>query len=321
MSKKVTKLIYGCAPLGVYDMGKIILSDVMTTVEEAFDLGITSFDCADIYGLGAAERNLSKALGSKIKKAHIITKYGISWRQKSSDNRVDTFRNCSKEYMVKALDASLKRLGCEQIDTYFVHWPDGKTSLSEITDSLEAVKKSGKICSYGFSNFPIKTIKNSIIKEETAPSWFQAEYSLLCDDKDLEDLQNLKKQGIGIMGYGGLAQGYLSGKFKIPPKFETNDRRIRMKHFKPNFFLKNKYFLNILENIAKEEGLTMSQTAISWCIQSGNIDSIIVGIKNHRQLIELINLENKQISEHNFIKLNNARLSLIKKTFKDHTSH
>lgn len=312
MKNKITKIIFGCAPLGIFDMGEMLLSETMEAVEKAFDSGITTFDCADIYGLGEAEINLAKALGPKIRNAHIITKFGVAWNKGSFVDRIKTYRDCSKKHMNNALDNSLKRLGCEQIGTYFVHWPDGKTTLSEISDNLEEVKKMGKIGSYGFSNFPSYQIIEALEKGESSPTWIQTECNLLSNENNLKDLQKLKKYGIKIMGYGTLAQGYLSGKFTDPPKFKKNDRRFRMSHFQPKIFLNNKSFLRVLQDVANEEGLTMSQTAVAWCIGNKYVDSVIIGIKKYSQLKEFIFNNDVKILETNMKKLNNARSMLRK---------
>ena len=286
MAPPVSKSIFGAANLGVFDMGEMSLTETMRAASEAMDLGINTFDCADIYGLGAAEENLAAALGNQIKSAHIISKYGVAWGSRNYSSRVRTYRDCSPAYLQQALDASLQRLGCEKIDTYFVHWPDNVTPLAEISGALEAAKKSGKIGEYGFSNFPVSTIRVAIERGEASPAWIQAECNLLSSDAHLSDLRGLRDSGVSIMVYGTLAQGYLTGKFNEPPNFLESDRRARMQHFNPDFFMKNISILKVLEKISKATNLSMGQVATAWCLESGLADAAIVGIKSRKQLQE-----------------------------------
>lgn len=286
MAHKISKSIFGAANLGVFDMGKMSLAETMRAASQAIDLGINTFDCADIYGLGAGEENLAAALGSQIQSAHIISKFGVAWNAQNSLPRVQTYRDCSPKYLKQALDASLRRLGCEKIDTYFVHWPDNVTPLEEIGRALEAVKKAGKIGEYGFSNFPVSEIKFAIEQGEISPAWVQAECNLLSSDSHLSDLKNLRSNGIGVMVYGTLAQGYLTGKFNEPPKFLANDRRNRMQHFKSDLFMKNISILEVLKKVAKATNLSMGQVATTWCLENGLADAAIIGIKSCKQLHE-----------------------------------
>ena len=321
MVQRISQTIFGCAPLGVFDMGELELSETMLSAEKAFECGITTFDCADIYGLGAAEENLALALGSKIQSAHIISKFGVCWEPDTSGRRLKTYRDCSSKHMEKALNASLRRLGREQIDTYFVHWPDGKTSLSEIADAMERAKKAGKIGEYGFSNFPASEIVLAVERGDAAPAWVQVECNLLSTDKELEDLRLLRKYDVGVMAYGTLAQGYLTGKFKQIPVFGKNDRRARMPHFQAENFLENQEFIFRLKSVSDELGLSMGQTATAWCLESGLADAVIIGIKTVPQLLDIVKNLDNQLLGSKIIKLNEARLHLKTSCPKPATLH
>ena len=320
MSKIVSKAIFGCAKLGLVDMGNVCLSEVKRAASKAIEYGVTTFDCADIYGLGAAEKNLTDALGKKIKDVHIISKFGIGWRTRHNA-RARTYRDISPDYMRVALDASLKRLKVEKIDTYFIHWPDGQVPIKEISGALEAEKKAGKIGAYGFSNFANDEVFRAVIDGDASPTWVQTHCSLLSEQNHMIQLKQLREIGIKVMVYGTLAQGYLTGKFAYPPVFSGNDRRARLSHFSPENFKRNARLLEILGEISDQLNLSKAQIATAWCIENGLADSAIVGIKSEMQLSEAAHACNGPHLGIYLNTLNAIQKSLIKDGTNDYTQH
>ena len=148
-----SRLTIGCEPLGGNDWGKYDVGEVRKTISMAIDYGITSFDTADVYGLGKSEEELSKALGEDRHKAFIISKVGVRWEKNVKSQRSKTFKDSSPEYIRTALENSLRRLRVEAIPLYMVHWPDKKSSNNNVMECLESLKVSGKILNYGISNF------------------------------------------------------------------------------------------------------------------------------------------------------------------------
>lgn len=291
-SSQISKLAFGCEPLGGTDWGTVNIKEIHRAIQYAFDCGISAFDVADVYGLGKAELELSKALGSKIREAFIITKYGVRWENKNLGERAKTYIDNSPEYMIKALESSLKRLNLEAIPLYFIHWPDEKTKLEVIVEALEKIKQEGKILNYGVSNlFKIEDLNEFKTNKLFA---YQGPLNLVDFKRSLAAFEVAKKYGMKTFSYGPLAQGLLTGKFNKKSKFEMNDRRSRLPHFHPDQWYENNKILEVLNQISLQYDKSISQIAIRWVMDNCAINSVIVGAKNCEQVksnIETLNFK------------------------------
>jgi len=174
---KVSRLGFGCCPMGGHGWGKVPKDKLRDAVSAALDIGINFFDTADIYGLGESERLLGAFLKGRRKETVIATKFGVR-----KDKKGRTFYDSSPEWMNKSLDGSLARLGVECIDLYQVHYIDERTPLEDTVAALEAKRIEGKIKYYGFSNITISDLAGW-------DAWpgavsFQEEYSLAKREKE-----------------------------------------------------------------------------------------------------------------------------------------
>lgn len=294
-----SRLTIGCEPLGGTDWGKYDITEVRKTIARAIDYGITSFDTADVYGLGQSEEELSKALGEDRHKAFIISKFGVRWEKDDKSQRSKTFKDSSPKYIRTALENSLRRLRVETIPLYMVHWPDKKLSNNTVMECLESLKISGKILNYGISNFDLDDVKS--IAENWKLSSIQDSFNLLDFEKNLSIFKNAKSLKLSTFSYGTLAQGLLSNKFTKYPLFSSNDRRSRLKNFREENWDENKKKITKLNLVAQKYNKKCSSVAIRWALDSGYIDSAIVGVKNIEQLKENIccldwNLSKEDIS-------------------------
>ena len=132
----VSRIILGCEPLGGTDWGDFNLEDAKNAVRHALELGINTFDVADVYGLGQAEEVLAEALGQRRHDSIIITKFGVNWRTSEFQARAETFRDASPKHVRSALEASLRRLKIEYIPLYLIHWPDPNTPIEDTIEAL-----------------------------------------------------------------------------------------------------------------------------------------------------------------------------------------
>ena len=281
-----SRLTIGCEPLGGTDWGKYDISEVRKTISMAIDYGITSFDTADVYGLGKSEEELSKALGEDRHKAFIISKFGVRWEEDMHSKRSKTFKDSSPKYIRTALENSLRRLRVETIPLYMVHWPDKKLSNNIVMDCLDSLKVSGKILNYGISNFDRNSIKS--IAENWELSSIQDSFNLIDYEKNLSIFRNARSLKLSTFSYGTLAQGLLSNKFSQYPLFPSNDRRSRLTNFRKDNWDENKKKITKLNLVAQKYDKPCSSIAIRWALDSGYIDSAIVGVKNIGQLKENI---------------------------------
>lgn len=169
----VSRICMGGCPMGRYGWGAVQEAELIDAVHTALDNGINFFDNADTYGLGQSEITLGKALVDRREEAIIATKFGV----RAGNGK--TFYDNSPEYIVQALDASLKRLGTDYIDLYQVHYRDGVTPISVVAETLERMKEAGKIRYYGLSNISMKDYEEIAPYEGKFVS-FQDQYSLAC---------------------------------------------------------------------------------------------------------------------------------------------
>jgi aryl-alcohol dehydrogenase-like predicted oxidoreductase len=281
---EITPLGLGCEPLGGTDWGNIDLVQARAAVVRAFELGVRVFDTADVYGLGRSEIELSKALGANRHKATIITKFGIRWEGYGEKERAVTYKDSSPSYLMEAVENSLRRLRIDTIPLYLIHWPDQNTLIDDTLDALDRLKTQGKIISYGLSNFDHKSIESLVQKYNV--SAVELPYNLV-ERAKLEQASNiLKTSNILSFSYAPLAQGLLTGKYTSNTKFDNSDRRYRLPQFSPQMWKRNKKLLDSLESLGEKYSKTISQVALRWVLDSGRVDSVIVGAKSSKQVEE-----------------------------------
>ena len=274
-----SKLAIGCELLGGVDWGKYDLNKVKEAINHAYDIGITTFDTADVYGLGRSEIELSKTLGSKRHEAFIISKFGLKWLNSEKKNERAIIKNdCSSTYIKFALENTLKRLKIEALPLYLVHWPDKSTPIEKIFDTLDNFVKEGKILNYGISNFKQQEI--SKISENSNIKAIQDSFNLKDFIEKKGNFETAKKHKLYTFSYGPLSQGLLTGKYSANHQFQLDDRRYRLKYFQNSEWDRNKILLNKISIIAKKYKRNFSEVPVRWIIDFGLVDTIIFGAKN-----------------------------------------
>ncbi len=216
---KVSRVGFGCCPLGQHGWGVTDEQELIKAVHAALECGITFFDTADVYGLGVSELVLGKALKDKRESAIIATKFGV--RIENSQ----TFFNNSRKWINQAVDKSLSRLGTDYIDLYQLHYWDTKTSIDEILCALQSLRHSGKIRAFGVTN--INLCDHGITQPVDGLASFSFEYSLANRMFEPNIYANQEKLGLCFLSWGSLGQGILSGKYDHKTKFSETDRRSR----------------------------------------------------------------------------------------------
>ena len=170
---KVSRLCMGGCPMGGYGWGDVQEKELIEAVQTAVENGVNFFDTADTYGLGQSEKTLAKGLGNRRKDVIIQSKFGVRFGKEGT--RYDN----SPVYIREALDGTLSRLNTDYVDIYVIHYRDGVTPMAEVVDTLEDLKKQGKIRYFGLSNIDDKTLEEM----KTFAGRFvdcQDEYSLAC---------------------------------------------------------------------------------------------------------------------------------------------
>lgn len=279
---KPSVIALGCEPLGGADWGKVNIHEARGAVRCALDLGITTFDTADVYGLGRSEVELSYALDTQRHNAFIITKFGVHWNSKKTGGRAQTYKNASPNHLKSAIEDSLRRLRVETISLYLVHWPDTNTPLESTLEALERTREQGKILNYGLSNFSIDAICKA--SRDFAVWAVENPYSLIQHEQSEEVFKTAKQLGISTFAYGALAQGFLTNKYDQSTQFTKNDRRIRLPQFTKENWKKWESLMAALCKIANNYNKLPAQVAIRWVLVSGYVDTVVIGAKSPNQV-------------------------------------
>ena len=277
---RVSKLCLGTWGIGGAGWDSYSDESRMDAIKAALECGINFIDTAPAYNAGKAECYVGETL-SKLKKRRevvISTKCG----NKFVDGKY--LRCGSKESILKQCDESLKNLKTDYIDIYLVHWPDPDVELEETIDAVSTLKKEGKILHAGVSNFFIVQIEEA--QKYCKIEAFQPQYSL-ADRKDEKLIRWAHEQGLGIMTYGTLGGGILTGNYRKLRTFEQTDSRNRFyPYFKEPLFSKAMELLTIMDQIAEERNVSLAQIAEKWVIQKRFVSSCIIGAQSRARVEE-----------------------------------
>ncbi len=262
--------------------GKMPFSEIQKVVDYALDKGVNFFDTADIYAFGESEELLGKALGNKKNDVIIATKVRGPMSEDPND------RGLSRHHIFKSIDASLKRLGRDYIDLYQVHWWDNHTPIEETLEALNDLIRIGKVRYIGISDFAGWQITKSVMLQEKN-NWSkfisaQMYYSLLGRDIEFEVVPACKDLGLGILPWSPLAGGFLTGKY-TKENIPEDSRYARMERPFLRFDFEKAYFLiDEMKKIAEKYNASVSQVALNWLKAKPFVSSIIIGVRNLKQL-------------------------------------
>jgi len=234
-------------------------------VKEAIALGVNFIDTADVYGHGRSEELIGEVLreiDTKREELIIATKGGNEW-----DDNGNVRKNNRPEYLRRALEASLKRLGTDYVDLYYLHFPDGETPIAESVGELSRLKEEGKIRAIGVSNLNLDQLKEA---DRTHPiSALQSGYNLF--DRRVEEdlLPYCAAHDISFIPYFPLASGLLSGKYK---KTDPAPKRWSQDEFEKKIAATEK-----LKEIAEAKGTNLPNLALAWLLAQNGVDAVIPG--------------------------------------------
>ena len=277
---RVSKVCLGTWGIGGAGWDSYSDESRMDAIKAALECGINFIDTAPAYNAGKAECYVGETLNKLKKRKEVVisTKCG----NKFVDGKY--LRCGSKESILKQCDESLKNLKTDYIDIYLVHWPDPDVELEETIDAVSTLKKEGKILHAGVSNFSKEQIEEA--QKYCKIEAFQPQYSL-ADRKDEKLIRWAYEQGLGIMTYGTLGGGILTGNYRKLRTFEQTDSRNRFyPYFKEPLFSKAMELLTIMDQIAEERNVSLAQIAEKWVIQKRFVSSCIIGAQSRARVEE-----------------------------------
>ena len=255
----------------------------LATIHRALDLGVTFFDTADMYGPHTNEKLLGRAIKDHRKQVVIATKFGIV-----RDEKNPQFRGVSgkPDYVRKACEGSLRRLGLEVIDLYYQHRVDPDTPIEETVGAMAGLVAEGKVRFLGLSEAGAKTIRRAhAVHPITA---LQSEYSLWTRDPENEVLGVCRELGIGFVPYSPLGRGFLTGQIKRFEDLPKDDYRRTSPRFQGENFQRNLDLVAQVGEIAREKKCTPAQLALAWVFAQGENIVPIPGTKRRKYLEENI---------------------------------
>lgn len=278
---EVSAVGFGCWEVGG-GYGQVDEVEFARAVGRALDLGINCFDTAEGYGMGASERALGQALGSRRDEAIVVTKFGMAYRDKPN------MRDSSPERVKVSIDKSLKHLGTDYVDVYLVHWPDRLTPFEDTMAALDDIVRQGKVRFVGLSNFKREEIEACMQVRRVDVA--QYGYNMFDRRMQREILPYCEEHGVGFMAYGSLAYGLLTGTFREDQDFGSEDWRARqgkmgsIKLFETLFgaesFPNNVRAVNDLKTIAARYERSLPQLALRWAISHPAVSTALVGCRN-----------------------------------------
>jgi aryl-alcohol dehydrogenase-like predicted oxidoreductase len=252
----------------------------LATIHRALDLGITLLDTADMYGPFANERLVGRAIAGHRDEVVVATKFGNQHRPDGSWVGI----NGEPEYVRRACDGSLERLGVDHIDLYYQHRVDRSVSVEDTWGAMAGLVEAGKVGHLGISEAAPATIRRvNAVHPVTA---VQSEYSLFTRDPEGELLATVRELGIGLVAFAPLSRGLLSGRLTSPDDFAPEDLRRDFPRFQGESFARNLAVVAQLQRLADEQRVTASQLAIAWLLAQGEDIVAIPGAERRRYLEE-----------------------------------
>jgi aryl-alcohol dehydrogenase-like predicted oxidoreductase len=276
---RVSAIGLGCSGMSA-DYGVPDDVESIATIHRCIDLGITMLDTSDAYAAGVNEELVGQAIKGKRDKFLIASKFGNIRGPGGQRGGV----NGKPDYVPVACEASLKRLGIDTIDLYYIHRIDPNVPIEDTVGAMARLIGQGKVRYLGLCEAGANTIRRA---HKTHPiSAIETEYSLWTRDIEAEILPTLKELGIGLVPYSPLGRGFLSGAFAKRDDLIASDRRHAHPRFQEGNFEKNLTLLGPLKAAAQKRGVTMAQIALAWLLSRGDNIVPIPGTKRRKYLEE-----------------------------------
>ena len=275
---EVSALGLGCMGMSEF-YGTTDEREAIATMHRALELGIDFLDTADMYGRGANEKLVGKAIADRRDEVVLATKFGnVRNEDGSREIRGDA------EYVRQACEASLLRLGLDHIDLYYQHRVDGRVPIEETVGAMAELVVAGKVRHLGLSEASPETIRRAHAVHPI--SALQSEYSLWTRDPEDGPLETCRELGIGFVAYSPLGRGFLTGQIRSPEDFGEGDFRSYLPRFQGENFQRNLDLVMTVEQIAEEKAGTPAQVALAWVLGRGDDIVPIPGTKRRRYLEE-----------------------------------
>lgn len=281
----------GTWSVGGAGWGNTKKEEALEAIRVSVEHGATTIDTAPIYGFGNpalpefgygyAEVVVGEAVAGLRDKVQLVSKCGLNYDRAKGPGSM--YKKVTRQEIIEGCEGTLKRLGTDYLDLLFLHWPDNVTPVEESVSALQELIQSGKIRSYGLSNF---TLEDTLKAHAVCPvGAVQLEYSMV-NRKNEEILKTLHALGIGTMTYGSLGSGILTGSIRTLPDLPKSDMRVSFyDYFKEPKFTRIMALLKVMDAIANAHGVPVAQVAINWSASKAFVDTAILGASKARHAV------------------------------------
>lgn len=286
----INRMGLGCMGMSEF-YGSFNEEESISTLHKAIELGVDFFDTADMYGSGANEELLGKAFKGRWDKVILATKFAIM----RGPNGEFLGLSGKPEYIREACDQSLQRLGVDAIDLYYMHRQDPEVEIEDIVGTMAELVSQGKVKYIGLSEVDPDTLRRAhAVHPITA---LQTEYSLWSRDPEKELFDVCKELGITFVAYSPLGRGFLTGAIKSRSDLEEGDYRLTNPRFTDEAIQKNLEFVEVVEGIAQNKGVSKAQVALAWVLSQNDEITTIPGTRKIHRLEENLGALNVELTE------------------------
>jgi aryl-alcohol dehydrogenase-like predicted oxidoreductase len=303
---QVSPIAFGTWQLGG-EWGVFDESEAIAAIRHARELGINLFDTAQAYGFGASERLLGRALGDELNHHRddvvIATKGGLRMTQEG------LVRDSSAGWLRSGAEQSLRALGLDHIDLYQVHWPDPDVPLAETAGALEQLVEEGKIRHAGVSNY--STSQMAAFARTRPVETLQPAYHLFRREIEDDIAPYVLEHDIGVLVYGPLAHGLLTGTMDEHTTFADDDWRSQSPLFQGETFRRNLDTVRELDRFAREREHTVSQLAIAWTLAHPAVEVAIVGARRATHIEDSVGAADFELSDEDLAEIDHIMAGAV----------
>lgn len=289
-SMEVSSIGLGCLPMVGYYGGKYEKKDMIALIRHAYDLGVTFFDTAEVYGPHTSESWVGEALSPVRDKVKIATKFGFA----VEENQPKVL-NSRPEHIRRAVEGSLKRLRTDHIDLLYQHRVDPEVPVEDVAGLMGDLMREGKILHWGMSEAGARNIRKA--HAVTPVTAVQSEYGIWWREPETKIFPTLAELGIGFVPYCPLCRAFPLGGVTAESRYPANDRRATLPQFAPEALKTNIAFADLVGEWSKKLGISRAQLTLGWVLSRGANIAPIPGTTNPKHLEDLLRSDHIYLPE------------------------